>query len=142
MKAFEVQSQEIQITSSQLDAPIVTYLPREKRWQLEESYHYQDNKHQITVPNLFRFDLASVPRLFWRIIAPFELSMTAPLIHDLLYRYRGKLPSGFIDPPKTYSRLETDQLFRAIMDQEGISAWRRVLAYYSVRWFGWLAWRK
>jgi hypothetical protein len=128
------------IARSALPAPIVSYDVSEGKWRLEAAYGYFDDPNQITVPNQFAFDLASVPRPFWWLIAPFELSIAAPLLHDFLYRYQGKPPGSAVDPPRTYSRRETDLLFRTIMTQEGVPAWRRAAAYRAVRWFGAAAW--
>ena len=44
-------------------------------------------------------DLSSVPRAFWGLIAPFEVSIEAPLEHDFLYQHRGDPPAGTIDLP-------------------------------------------
>lgn len=46
------------------------------------------------MPERFRFDLASLPREAWPLIAPFELSIAAPLLRDYLYR-SGGAPAGF-----------------------------------------------
>ena len=87
------------------------------------------------------FDLSSIPRLFWPVIAPFELSITAPLVHDFLYAHGGEPPPGSVSPPRTYTRRETDRIFRVIMRAEGVAAWRRILGYAAVRLFGRSAWR-
>jgi hypothetical protein len=81
-----------------------------------------------------------VPRPFWWLIAPFELSIAAPLIHDFLYRYRGQPPAGSIVPPRSYDRRQSDQLFRELMRLEAVPAWRRAAAYRAVRWFGGAGW--
>jgi hypothetical protein len=130
----------VEVAGSALPAPVLTYLG-DDRWRLEQSYAYQDGDHRITVPAGFEFDLSSVPRAFWSVIAPFELSITAPLLHDFLYHYGGNPPAGSIEPPRSYTRKETDELFRSVMEQEGVAAWRRRLAYSAVRLFGGRAWR-
>ena len=129
-----------EVAASSLPAPVLTYLG-DDRWRLEQDYTYQDGDHRITVPAGFEFDLSSVPRAFWSVIAPFELSVTAPLLHDFLYRYAGQPPAGAIEPPKRYTRKETDDLFRRVMEEEGVPAWRRQLAYSAVRLFGGRAWQ-
>ena len=129
----------VEIAGSQLPPPLLTYVG-EGQWQLEASYTYHDGETAITVPADFRFDLSSVPRLFWSLIAPFELSIVAPLLHDFLYRCGGRPPGGSVDPPRTYNRREVDGMFRTIMEAEGVSAWRRTLAYLAVRAFGHSAW--
>ena len=132
----------IDISASRLPAPVVTYIGPGNRWRLEEAYPYQDGPNLITVPEGFEFDLASIPRLFWWLIAPFELSIAAPLLHDFLYHHEGDLPPGSIEPPRAYTRLQADRLFRDIMQTEGVPAWRRTLAFLAVRAFGWLGWRQ
>ena len=82
-----------------------------------------------------------MPRVFWGLIAPFALSVVAPLLHDFLYRAGGNPQSGSIEPPRDYSRADVDRIFREIMKAEGVSGWRAALAYAAVRTFGRSAWR-
>lgn len=138
--AHRLSHARVSITRSGLPAPIISYDVSARHWRLEADYTYFDDPNQITVPSQFTFNLASVPRAFWWLIAPFELSIAAPLIHDFLYRHRGNPPAGAIVPPRSYSRKETDLLFRRVMAQEGVPAWRRVAAYHAVRWFGGGTW--
>ena len=132
----------VKVAASSLAAPVVTYVGPGNVWRLEEAYEYRDGQNLITVPEGFRFDLASIPRVFWWLISPFELSIAAPLLHDFLYAYDGDPPAGSIEPPRVYTRKQADQLFRTIMEIEGVPAWRRNLAYWAVRSFGWTGWRK
>lgn len=136
--ARQLYHQLVRIEESRLPAPVVTWIGG-RTWRLEADYSYQDGDHRITVPAGFEFDLSSIPRLLWWLVAPFELSVAAPLLHDFLYRYRGG-PPGAIEPPRTYTRAEVDALFGRITEQEGVAAWRRALAYLAVRLFGRLAW--
>lgn len=130
----------VAIAGSRLPPPVVSYLLDRQRWVLEAPYAYTDGSHRIMVPQGFEFDLASVPRLFWSVIAPFELSIAAPLLHDFLYRYQGEPPPGAIEPPRRYGRLDADRLFRRVMEEEGVPPWRRLLAYAAVRWLSGFAW--
>jgi hypothetical protein len=130
----------VEIAGSRLPAPILTYLG-DGQWRLEAEYTYQDGETAIRVPSGFQFDLSSVPRSFWWLIAPFELSIVAPLLHDFLYRHGGKPSSGSVEPPRSYKRAEADRMFRTIMHAENVSVWRRHLAYLAVRAFGGSAWR-
>jgi hypothetical protein len=99
-----------------------------------------DGPTRITIAAPFEFDLATIPRIFWPLIAPFELSIVAPLAHDFLYLNKGDPPPPALVPPRTYTRADADALFRRLMRAEGIPAWRRVLAYAAVRVFGAPAW--
>ena len=143
-KAFyQLNNQEIVVEDSRLKPPRVTYLPGEELWRLEELYVHKQKNVTVRVPAGFYFDLASVPKLFWRIIAPFELSIAAPLLHDVLYRCKGHPPDHVIDPDDTiFSRAESDDLFNDVMEQEGVKAWRRKLTYWAVSVFGKCAWKR
>ena len=137
---FKFRDQPVVIKRSKLPTPIISYIEAEKKWRLEEAYAYISGDHQISVPSKFKFDLASVPRIFWCLIAPFELSIAAPLIHDFLYDYRGDPPAGSIEPPTIFNRRDSDSIFREIMQKEGVAGWRRFCAYWAVRGFGWIPW--
>ena len=118
---FKLRNQPVVTARSALPAPIISYVEEENLWRLEEAYGYSKAGHQITVPAGYKFDLASVPRIFWFSIAPFELSLAAPLIHDFLYDHIGDPPAGSITPPKIYSRKEADEIFREIMEKENVA---------------------
>lgn len=130
----------IRIAESELSAPVISYLPGRELWRLDEPYSVALEGHRITIPAGFTFDLASVPRPLWWLIAPFELSIAAPLVHDFLYNNAGAPPEGTVVPPRTYTRAQADRLFLLIMRREGVPAWRRKLAYLGTRLFGWLSW--
>ncbi|MCY1163234.1 MAG: DUF1353 domain-containing protein [Pseudomonadota bacterium] len=119
-------------------------------WVLEDTFAIQTAEYSFSVPKGFSFDLASVPRPLWWLIAPFELSMAAPLVHDYFYASGGQI--AVIRVPQTLGgapfqkssldRGEVDQLFLEIMKDEGISWWRRYFAYLAVRVFGELSWQQ
>ena len=133
-EAYTLERDRVEIAGSRLPPPILTYRGG-GRWRLEAAYTYRDDETTILVPAGFELDLASVPRVFWTLIAPFELSIVAPLVHDFLYRHGGKTDA------RTYTRAEADALFRRIMTAESVPAWRATLAYVAVRLFGRSAWR-
>lgn len=112
----------------------VAYLGKRK-WRLVEGYacrlKISGQTKEIRIHAGFVFDLASIPRIFWRLIAPFELSIAAPLVHDFLYR--GGCPGA--------TRAEADAAFLDLMGRERVPLWRRRLAYLAVRVFGRFAWR-
>jgi hypothetical protein len=132
--AYTLERDRVEIPGSRLPPPVLTYRG-DGRWRLEVAYTYADDETAIAVPVGFELDLASVPRVFWPLIAPFELSIVAPLVHDFLYRSGGKTAT------RTYMRAEADALFRRIMTAESVPKWRATLAYVAVRLFGRSAWR-
>jgi Protein of unknown function (DUF1353) len=138
--ARRLEREPVDISGSRLPPPILTYLGG-RHWRLEASYTYHDGPTAITVPAGYRFDLSSVPRALWSVIAPFELSIVAPLLHDFLYQCGGRPPDVSIQPPRSYTRAGVDRMFLEIMEAEQVAVWRRVLAYAASRVFGGRAWR-
>ena len=123
---YRLDHDAVVIAESRLPAPLVTFLG-DGRWRLERAYDHRDGETTITVPAGFEFDLSSVPRIFWSLIAPFELSIAAPLLHDFLYRYGGKPPVGSVSPARTYTRAEASARScapRAFQPGGGLSAMR------------------
>lgn len=115
--------------------PEITYIVKDKQWELCDPFPFKGYGLDITIPAGFRFDLASIPRLFWREISPFELGIAAPLIHDFLYTTGGVVWQNDGSVAK-FSKLEADNIFLALMRRDGVPAWKRTVAYKAVRWFG------
>lgn len=114
------------------------YVASAGHWVVDDGFRYHDLRRGIDleiVPG-FICDLASVPRALWWVLAPFELSQCAPVLHDWLYK-RGGLVGG----RQAYTREQADQLFQEVMEEEGVPAWRRAAAFRAVRLFGRFAWR-
>ena len=104
-------------------------------YEVVDDYTYQFKDYKITVPKGFRYDRASIPRVFWVIIDKDSLSNVAPLFHDLLYRYGGKLAQNQVSPYKQFSREDADELFLELMTKCGVMPLRRETAYKIVRAF-------
>lgn len=130
----------IKVAGSVLAPPVLTYDTEAGEWILEEPYTFTHDETRLDIPAGFRFDLASIPRALWWAIAPFELSIVAPLLHDYLYRYQGEPPRRSVAPYRTWTRKEADVLFRKVMAWESVPSWRRWSAYLAVRAFGGGAW--
>lgn len=109
---------------------LLFYLTTEDIWITAEEY--SDPEYAVTIPANYRTNLASIPRILWPFIAPFELSEVAPLVHDYLYDKAGT----------SYKKKEADEIFRRIMKREGVPAWKRFCAYWAVRLFAGPVWRK
>ncbi len=100
---------------------------------------------KITVKKDFVTDLASVPRVCWAFIAPWDVARAA-IIHDLLYKrirqYRAECSKGLknSEDPKVISEAKkaSDDVFHmAMKDAEpSVAGWKIAAAYYSVRMFG------
>jgi hypothetical protein len=82
------------------------------------------------IPEGYESDLASVPRFFWAIIAPFELGIEECILHDDLYKKNFR------------SRAFCDRTWLAAMRRKGVAKWKRESAYRVVRACGWYRWNK
>lgn len=151
-----ISNLKIKIRGSSLPNPIITWDQENRIWVLEENVEVgiqikdQATAYQLQIPEKFHFDLATIPRFLWGLIAPFELSIIAPLVHDFLYIKKGRffidqenqITSEPTDTELYISRLETDRIFLDHMKQEGIGVVKRYLCYYGVRSLGGLFWKK
>ena len=100
---------------------------------------------KITVAQGFVTDLASVPRMCWAFVAPWDVARAA-IIHDLLYKrirqYRAKCSKTLknYEDPKVIddAKKAADDVFHmAMKDAEpSVARWKIAAAYYSVRMFG------
>ncbi|ULA62961.1 MAG: hypothetical protein LZF86_80131 [Nitrospira sp.] len=124
--------------------PAVTY--RSPDWIVLADCQYAAlDGFTVTVKQGFKTDLASIPRLLWGVIASFELSLAAPIVHDLIYRAGGivALPDGEVLPVGTrFERKEADDLFLELMTRSKIGYWKRNVAYLAVRAFGGSSWQQ
>jgi hypothetical protein len=106
------------------------------RERLLEPFVAEAGGRVIEVPAWFLTDYASVPRVFWSLIAPDDLAKPA-VLHDYLYSLQGR-PDG---QHNVWSRAEADEVFRSAMAALPIPSWKRLAAWSAVRSFGWLWWR-
>ena len=86
----------------------------------------------VTIKPSFRWDGASVPRFFWRIVgAPMNGKyVPAALLHDALYA------------AEPFPRAKCDAAFLEFMAQLGVPWWRRNAMWLAVRWFGGAVWKQ
>jgi hypothetical protein len=88
------------------------------------------DENDVVIPAGFETDCSSVPRLLWRVAAPWD-AIEPGVIHDYLYRRRAQCP-----------RAKADRTYRVAMRDYGVVWWRRELMYLAVRVFGWAAYQK
>lgn len=115
-------------------------------YRVEEDYTYAtesfgSTEHTITALKGYKYDRASIPRIFWVIIDKDSLSGVPPLFHDLLYQNGGVLSKNQVNPYRTFLREEADNLFLELMQKSGVKWWRCHLAYQAVRRFSGFAWK-
>ena len=125
-----------------LPQPAVTQISvSPRRWRLDEELVITSLGWTLVVPKGFVCDGASVPRLAEPLIDPFDLSVSAPFVHDWLYESGGQICASQAGYPTAactewFTREEADDFLYDIAAQEGVWWWRRALARKIVRWFG------
>jgi hypothetical protein len=98
-----------------------------KNWKLVRQFSHTGSKGtKFVIPEGFETDLASVPKLLWWLIPPFDdRFLIAALVHDFLYRV--EVPAGKI------SRSDADGVFRRLMRLHGVPRLQRSLMWAAVR---------
>ena len=140
---------------SLVHSPLQRLLRDHRRFRLEEEAWYawchEGDDYEalcLVVPAEFEHDFASVPRLLWALISPFDLGL-ASIFHDWLYRKGGRVttlrwPKGgseWVPVERPWTRRDADRLFARIMREQGVKKWRRRLAFQAVHQFGGDAWQ-
>lgn len=141
-----LKNEKILPDGSDCNSVVVSRHEKRRVWILEEEYVLKTNDYHFQIPMGFQFDLASIPRSLWWLIAPFELSIAAPLIHDYLYATGGCPEQGLKDAYDKdvqggLTRRQIDDVFFEIMRREHVWWWRRHISYWGVRIAGELFWR-
>ena len=98
-----------------------------------------DNNGRIICNRGMKTDLASVPRIAWAVIAPWDVARAA-VIHDHLYSKLRKYyhSRGMSKPTWRKGRALSDKVFLLGMKSADpkVSKFKMYSAYWSVRMFG------
>lgn len=100
-----------------------------KKWKITKPVTVQltDGK-VITIPEGYKWDMASVPRGFWGLVSPYNDGLLGTLIHD--YMYTEKI--------NTVTAANKEYLFwNNLTNKNKVDNYLR---YIYVSLFGWLAW--
>lgn len=88
------------------------------------TYTIEDS--DLTIPESYETDLASIPRLFWNISSPARSEfMSAAILHDFLYSCHDSL-----------TRKEVDDVFYNLLVDNGVGKTEALVFYMAVRLFG------
>jgi len=123
---------------------LLIYDVDENIWEVVQNYY--DNLVKVMIPVGYKTNLASVPRIFWVFVAPYELSENAPLVHDYLYDHAGIStpiynPDGTKNSDVTITKYQADKYFRQIMKLKGVGIIKRNIAFWAVKLFAGSAWK-
>jgi len=94
-----------------------------------EKTSYQNAILDIAIPPEFTSDLASIPRLLFGLVSPWDIALEA-LFHDQLYR------------EQEVTRAVADFVLRMMMAERGVPWHIRWTVYLAVRMFGGSAWEQ
>lgn len=126
--------------------PAIRELPRNdgrRQFILCEPLVYETEGGSVyAVPVNFTTDLASIPRICWPIVSPFEC-MREAILHDFLYWLRG-------GEPYLVTREQADMRFLLTLrarrlpfsNRQELPEWKCVAMWRAVRWFGGIGWAK
>ena len=116
-------------------------LTREERELLVEcGVQVTKTTSTITVPKGYITDLASVPRVCWAFIAPFDCARAA-VVHDIMYeKINGAFKKGIIESKaerEIYRKIADDMFLEGMQSAEPpVPVWKQQAAYRAVRAFG------
>lgn len=93
-----------------------------------------DSNEWIVIPNGFRSDGASVPRVLWSFLPTIGRYLAAAFLHDYLYTLlRTRTPH-----PQVTTRRQADHEFYVAMKVLGVGPITRIVMWGAVRCFGWI----
>lgn len=93
-------------------------------------YEYKGVRREIIVNPGFITDFASVPRILWSILPPYDKYGKAAVIHDFCY--------GNV----CFPRKECDYAFKVGMEVLKVPKWKIYVMWLGVRLFGWYVYNK
>ncbi len=103
-------------------------LPRADAWEVTRPLQYfAPDSRLVVVPVGYRTDLASVPRLAWRIVPrDHALARRPAVVHDYLYTHQ----------THRFTKSEADRVFYDALLEEGMPQPLAWLMWCAVRLFG------
>ena len=112
-----------------------------RKWKLTKNYVLKINDIYLFCPNGFECDFASIPRIFWNILAPTGPLLIGSVFHDFGYRFSGMIIMKnnnfeFVKLTKN----EIDEIFYEITKKVNELTAFAYIAKKAVNWFGFLAW--
>ena len=93
--------------------------------QIKVTIKYKENIYKFPIPKGYRWDGATIPRMFWRLVgAKTDPRFLIPsLIHDVLCENK-----NYVD----YDRYLADKVFERLLFVAGVPAFTRWLMFHSV----------
>lgn len=117
-----------------------SYFGQARAWSVVYDYHCEVYGERIMIPQGFRTDFASVPRVFWPIMSPTGVLLIPGLLHDFYYRHH-----FLIAPDRTHrfalmGRAWGDEMLRQVCVEVNGMPVSAGISWAGLRVGGWLAW--
>lgn len=117
---------------------LIPYTAKKDYWITARAFRYyageEGSEAFVDVPEGFKTDFASVPRIFWTILPPDGDYSQAAVLHDFLYREKPVVMGQRIN------QREADGMFYEAMAVLGVDDWKREVMHKALRAFGFMAW--
>ena len=105
------------------------------KWKLVAPLSYIRSEGNITVPDGFTTDLASIPRIIRPLIPIHGKHTRGAVLHDYLYEIQ-KINDEWI------TRKQADDIFYDAMLELGVNRFKARIMWSAVRSFGWIHFNK
>ena len=119
---------------------IVMWLLSTRNWVLTEDWKYNIDGEEYVIPSGFQFDGASIPKFLRTFFSPVGVLLMGGLVHDYAYKYKTLLKKNKKDTMGVLTQKRADEIFRDINIIVNGFYTMNILAYWSLRIGGFVAW--
>jgi len=121
---------------------ILMWLLGVRHWEIAKDFNYELNGEKYIIPAGFKFDGASIPKFLHMFLSPVGVLLIGGLVHDYAYKYETLLKKNKKNTMGVISQKTADQIFRDINIEINGFYLMNLLAYWSLRIGGFMAWNK
>ena len=119
---------------------IAMWLLSTRNWILTEDWKYNIDGTEYVIPAGFQFDGASIPKFLRTFFSPVGVLLMGGLVHDYAYKYKTLLKKNKKDTMGVLTQKRADEIFRDINIIVNGFYTMNILAYWSLRIGGFVAW--
>jgi hypothetical protein len=114
-----------------------------RTWKVSRDFKYKLDGQDYIIPEGFVFDGASVPKFLASFLSPVGVLLIGGLVHDYAYKFSALRKVGAKKGEiLLLDKSEADRIFRDINIEVNGFHLLNYLTYWTLRAFGFLAWRK
>ena len=118
------------------------WLTGTRHWEVAKDWSYEIDGEKYVIPAGFRFDGASIPKFLHTWLSPTGVLLMGGLVHDYAYKYATLLKADKKSTMGEIDQRKADQIFRDINIEINGFYLMNLLAYWSLRLGGFMAWNK